>query len=133
MEELMRMIRDDYERSGRNGHFGGMGMYDRAREPESDEMFRSQGPMRRGGRAQDTVRHASLVKVIEVLAESDQSWEDAANNALMEAQRSIRNIKSIYVKDMQAVVRDGRIRLWRLNAKISFAIEDHDGAYAHES
>lgn len=149
----MRMIRDDYDRSprGANGGFGGMGMYDRQRanEPEvprgrDDDMF-SHGPMRGGSRGmsrmrgeqRDTVHHANLVKVIEVLAESDHSWEDAANNALMEAQRSLRNIKSIYVKDMQAVVRDGRIRLWRLNAKISFAVESaHEGEhdrFAHES
>ncbi len=141
----MRMIRDDYDRSARgaNGGFGGMAMYDRQREPESEaprgrdeEMFSgSQGPMRQSaprmrGQSRDTVHHASLVKVIEVLAESDHSWEDAANNALIEAQRSLRNIKSIYVKDMQAVVRDGRIRVWRLNAKISFAVESgHDGGY----
>lgn len=137
----MRTIREDYERSGRNGHFGGMGMYERQQRdlesmpqrggPDEDPRY---GDVLRGyGRGRDTVRHASLVKVIEVLAESEHSWEDAANNALLEAQRSIRNIKSIYVKDMQAVVRDGRIRSWRLNAKISFAVEgdnDHGGRFA---
>ncbi|MBL8744376.1 MAG: dodecin domain-containing protein [Myxococcales bacterium] len=71
----------------------------------------------------DTVRHADIVKVIEVLAESPHSWEDAAQTALREASRSVRNIKSIYVKDMNAVVRGGEIVAWRLNAKISFAIE----------
>lgn len=139
----MRMNRDEYERGGRNGGFGGMGMYDRQRDiesevprgrgGESDEMM--YGPMRRmGSRPRDTIRHANLVKVIEVLAESEHSWEDAAQNALFEAQRSLRNIKSIYVKDMQAVVRDGRIRLWRLNAKISFAVEsEHAGEGGYSS
>jgi flavin-binding protein dodecin len=58
-----------------------------------------------------------------VLAESERSWEDAAQIALEEASRTVRNIKSIYVQDMQAIVRDGEIVAWRLNAKISFALE----------
>ena len=136
----MRMIHEDYDR-GRNGGFAGM--YERSTQRESfDEggqrgrYEEDYGPMRRArGRERDTVRHANIVKVIEVLAESDRGWEDAANNALMEAQRSIRNIKSIWVKDMQCVVRDGRIRVWRLTAKISFAIEpdQHDMDYRSEA
>jgi flavin-binding protein dodecin len=68
--------------------------------------------------------HAGIVKVIEVLAESPHSWEDAAYRALEQAQRSVHGITSIYVKDMQAVVESGRIRAFRLNAKISFAVEE---------
>lgn len=74
----------------------------------------------------DSVRHADLVKVIEVLAESEHGFEDAIQNALAEASRTIRNIKSIHVKDMQAVVRDGRIVSYRLNAKISFGLDHRD-------
>lgn len=65
-----------------------------------------------------------VVKVVEILAESPRSWEDAAQIALREASRSLRNIASIYVKDMQAVVRDGHIAAWRINAKISFVVND---------
>jgi len=65
----------------------------------------------------------SMVKVIEVLAESERSWEDAAVNALDEASRTIRNIRSLYVKDFQLVMRGGR-PLFRLDAKISFQLED---------
>jgi dodecin len=75
-------------------------------------------------RERETVRHGNVVKVIEILAESDRGWEDAAERAVYEASRSVRNIKSLYVKDMQAVVKDGRIVTWRINAKISFAIDD---------
>jgi len=66
--------------------------------------------------------HAGIVKVIEVLAESPDSWEHAAQRALEEA-GSLRHVRSIYVKDMQAIVQDGRIALYRINAKISFAVE----------
>lgn len=65
----------------------------------------------------------SIVKVIEVLAESNKSWEDAAEQALKEAAKSVRNIKSIYIKDFQAVVENDKITRYRINAKISFMYE----------
>jgi len=69
---------------------------------------------------------AAMVKVIEVLAQSEKSWDDAAKVALEEASKTIRGIQSIYVQDMQAVVEDGRIAKYRINAKISFLLEGHE-------
>jgi dodecin len=69
---------------------------------------------------------AAMVKVIEVLAQSDKSWDDAAKVALEEASKTVRGIQSIYVKEMQAVVKDNRIVQYRLNAKISFLLERED-------
>ena len=66
----------------------------------------------------------AIVKVIEVLAQSNESWEDAAQQALREASRSVRNIQSIYVKELQAIVENNKIVNYRLNAKISFLIEE---------
>ena len=66
---------------------------------------------------------ARMVKVIEVLAQSENSWEDAAKVALAEASKTLRNIQSIYIKDMQAIVENDRIVQYRINAKISFALE----------
>lgn len=65
----------------------------------------------------------AIVKVIEVLAESDKSWEDATQQALNEASRSVRNIKSIYVKEFQAIVENDNITNYRVNAKVSFKYE----------
>jgi len=69
---------------------------------------------------------AAMVKVIEVLAQSEKSWDDAAKVALEEASKTIRGIQSIYVKDMQAIVKDNRIVKYRINAKISFLLERED-------
>ncbi len=66
---------------------------------------------------------AAMVKVIEVLAQSEKSWDDAAKVALAEASKSLRGIQSIYVKDMQAVVENDQIVMYRINAKISFSLE----------
>jgi flavin-binding protein dodecin len=64
-----------------------------------------------------------MLKVIEVLAESDQSWEDAAAQAVANAAKSVRNIKSIYIKNHEAKVEDNKIVKYRINAKISFVLE----------
>ncbi len=66
----------------------------------------------------------SIIKVIEVLAQSEKSWDDAAQVALQEAAKSVRNIQSVYVKDMQAIVENGKITQYRINAKISFEVGD---------
>jgi dodecin len=66
----------------------------------------------------------SVVKVVELLAESPNSWEEATQEALRSASRSLRGIKSIYIKEMQAVVDNDRITAYRVNVKVSFAIEE---------
>jgi len=65
----------------------------------------------------------SMVKVVEIIAESKKSWSDAADNAVKQASKTIRNIKSLYVQDTQAVVEDGKITKYRVNAKVSFVID----------
>lgn len=66
----------------------------------------------------------SIVKVIEVLAESNESWEDAAQQALNNAAKTIHNIRSIYVKEFQAIVENQEITRYRVNAKISFVVDE---------
>jgi len=66
----------------------------------------------------------ALVKVIELLAESKKSWEDATHNAVSEASKTIRDIRSVYVKNLTAEVDNGKIIKWRLNCKISFEIDE---------
>jgi len=65
----------------------------------------------------------SMLKVVEVLAESDKSWEDAAQNAVTNAAKSVRGIKSIYLKNIEASVEDGKLTTYRINGKISFLLE----------
>ncbi|WP_139556384.1 dodecin family protein [Methylotetracoccus oryzae] len=65
----------------------------------------------------------SVLKVVEILAESEKSWEDAAQSGIDKAAQTLRNIRSIYVKEMEAKVADGRITAYRINAKITFELE----------
>ena len=66
---------------------------------------------------------ADMLKVIEVLAESNKSWEDAATNAVTRASKTLNGIKSIYIKDFEAKVENNKIVRYRINAKISFMLE----------
>jgi len=65
----------------------------------------------------------SMLKVIEVLAESDKSWEDATQFAVTKANDSVRNVKSIYIKNFESQVENGKIKKYRINAKISFVLD----------
>ena len=66
----------------------------------------------------------SVVKVVELLAQSETSWEDATRQAVTRAARTLRNIRSVYVKEFEAVVEDNRVMQYRVNLKISFVLED---------
>lgn len=63
-------------------------------------------------------------KVIEILAESQNGWEEAAQQALNDASKSLHNIQSIYIKDMEAKVEGNRITQYRINAKVTFAVDE---------
>jgi flavin-binding protein dodecin len=65
----------------------------------------------------------AIVKVIEVLAESETGWEQAVQKAVSEASKTVRNIKSVYIKEFQAMVEGDKVRQYRVTAKISFALE----------
>lgn len=65
---------------------------------------------------------SKIVKVIEILAQSDKSWEDATAKAVKKASKSIENIKSINISNMNAKVKNNKIVKYRINAKISFVV-----------
>ncbi|SDR71323.1 hypothetical protein SAMN04487764_0379 [Gillisia sp. Hel1_33_143] len=64
----------------------------------------------------------SVIKVIEVMASSTKGWEDAAQNAVKHASKTVKNIKSVYVRDQTATVSGENITEYRVNLKISFEI-----------
>jgi flavin-binding protein dodecin len=65
----------------------------------------------------------SIVKVLEVIAESDRSFDDAAQQAVKQAGATVRNIKSIWSDNFSGVVEGDRIVRYRVNAKLSFLVE----------
>lgn len=65
----------------------------------------------------------AIIKVIEVLANSTISWEDATKNAVKQASKSVKNIKSAYIVDQSVVVNDNEVAEFRVNLKISFEVK----------
>lgn len=68
---------------------------------------------------------SSIAKVIEVIAESDKSWDDAAKNALREASRTIDDIREVWISSMKAIVEKNKIVRYRVTAKITFVLKSN--------
>ncbi len=68
----------------------------------------------------------SIVKVIEVIASSEKSFDDAVAQAVKESSKTIRNIDSVWVKDMKAHVKDGKIKSYGVICKLSFRLDHED-------
>ncbi len=66
----------------------------------------------------------SVLKVIEILGNSTVSFEDAVQNVINETSKTVKNIKSVYIQDMQATVNNNKITEYRINTKVSFGILD---------
>jgi flavin-binding protein dodecin len=65
----------------------------------------------------------AILKVIEILASSKNSWEEAAANAVKEASKTVRGIRSCNIQNQSALVEKGKIVEYRVNCKLSFTIE----------
>lgn len=65
----------------------------------------------------------AVMKVIEVLSNSDKSWEDATQKAVLEASKTVKNIRSAWVKDQSVQVSNGKIEEFRVTLKISFEVK----------
>ncbi len=64
----------------------------------------------------------AILRVIEVLANSGKSWEDATQNAVDQASKTVKNIRSVYVQEQSATVKDGKVDDYRVNVKITFEV-----------
>lgn len=64
----------------------------------------------------------SVLKVIEIMSNSNESWEDATRMAVKHAAKSVKNIRSVYVQEQSAVVKDNEVTEFRVNLKITFEV-----------
>ncbi|RSK39808.1 dodecin family protein [Mangrovimonas spongiae] len=65
----------------------------------------------------------AVLKVIEVLANSDKSWEDATKRAVKDASKTVKNIRSVYVNEQSALVNGDDVVEFRVNVKITFEVK----------
>ncbi|MBL7723726.1 MAG: dodecin domain-containing protein [Chitinophagaceae bacterium] len=65
----------------------------------------------------------AIVKVIEVIASSEKSFDDAVKQAVKETSKTVRNIDSVWIKDMKVHVKAGKIKSYGVICKVSFRID----------
>lgn len=64
----------------------------------------------------------AIAKVIEISSESTQSFEDAAANAIKEVGKTVNNVKHVWIKDMEIIVKEDGSYLYRTACKVSFVV-----------
>ena len=64
-----------------------------------------------------------IVKVIEVIASSEKSFDDAVKNCIAEVSKTIHNIDSVYVKDFKVQVKNGKAASYGIICKVSFHVD----------
>lgn len=65
----------------------------------------------------------AVLKVIEILADSKTSWEDATANAAKKASKTLKNVKSAHVQSQSVVINNGKVEAYRVNLKVSFELD----------
>ncbi|MCX7551683.1 dodecin family protein [Xanthomarina sp. F2636L] len=65
----------------------------------------------------------AVLKVIEVLSNSKESWEDATKKAVKEASKTVKNIKSVYINEQSAIVNGDNVTEFRVNVKLTFEVK----------
>ena len=67
---------------------------------------------------------ASVHKTIELMGQSSKSWEDAVQGVVTEARKTVKGIKSVWIKDMSAEVgSSGKLKTYRVNCKVTFEVK----------
>ena len=65
----------------------------------------------------------AVIKIIELIGGSPNSWSEAAQNAVTEAAKTIKNIKGVHVKRCTAKIQNNKIIEYNADVKISFIVE----------
>lgn len=67
----------------------------------------------------------AIVKVIEVIASSENSFDDAVRNCISEVSKTVHNIDSVYIKDFKVHVKDNKPASYGVICEVSFRVENH--------
>ena len=66
----------------------------------------------------------SVAKVTEIIASSKDGFDDAVAKGIKRASKTLRNVTGAWVQDQQVVVKDGKIKEYRVNLKVTFILND---------
>jgi hypothetical protein len=65
----------------------------------------------------------AVLKVLELMADSSKSWEDATSKAIAKASKSVQGITSAWVQDQSVTVTDGKVSAYRVTLKVAFTVK----------
>jgi len=65
----------------------------------------------------------AVMKVLEIMSNSEKSWEDATEKGIEKAAKSVKNIRSAFVQSQSVTVGDGKVKEYRVNLKVTFEID----------
>lgn len=68
----------------------------------------------------------TVARVTEISSSSEKSFEDAIQTGIARASKTLRNVRSAWVKEQQVDVRDGRIARYRVNMLVTFVLDEAD-------
>ncbi len=66
----------------------------------------------------------AVAKVTEIIASSNESFEDAVKRGIKRANKTLKNITSAWVNEQSVVAKDGKVSAWRVNMKVTFILDD---------
>lgn len=66
----------------------------------------------------------SVARITEITAESSKSFEDAIQQGIARANKTLKNVKGAWVQEQKVIVTDGAISAYRVNLKVTFVLED---------
>ena len=65
-------------------------------------------------------------KIIELVGTSDKSWEDAANNAVTQASKSLKDLRIAEITKLDMKIEDGKVVAYRARLSLSFRYHEHE-------
>ena len=66
----------------------------------------------------------SVAKVIEISASSPESFDDAIQQGVARASKTVKDVRGAWVKEQSVVVQDGKVKEYRVDMKITFVLND---------
>lgn len=66
----------------------------------------------------------SVARVTEIIASSNKSFDEAVENGVERASKTLKNIRSAWVKDQSVSVKDGKVEEYRVNLQVTFVLDD---------
>jgi len=66
----------------------------------------------------------SVAKVTEIISSSNKGFDDAVEEGVKRASKTLKDVKSVWIKEQKAMITDGKITEYRVTMKVSFILKD---------